>query len=77
MRKRQIKERRMEQPMNINDFVTAEQAADISGYDEDYVRSLARQGKIQGQKFGKQWMISRNSLETYIKQQKAKKEEGK
>ena len=45
--------------------VTADQAAEKSGYTPTYVRRLAARGTIKGSRFGYQWMIDLESLLAY------------
>ena len=48
--------------VNLADYVTSEDAAEISGYHVNYIRRLLRQGKLKGRKFGNVWFIERASL---------------
>jgi excisionase family DNA binding protein len=45
--------------------ITTADAAEIIGCDEAYVRQLLIAGKVDGQKFGRDWMVSRESAEQY------------
>lgn len=56
-----------EDGFNLADYVTSEDAADISGYHVNYVRRLMRQGKLKGRKFGNVWFIERESLQEYLR----------
>lgn len=47
-------------------WITTEEAARLSGYHPEYVRELARTGKINGQKFGPTWQIDKQSLLDYL-----------
>jgi len=38
----------------------------ISGYTADYLRTLLRDGKIEGQKWGREWQVSRASLLVHV-----------
>lgn len=50
------------------EWITTNEAAEISGYHPDYVRKLVQAGKIKAQKFGETWMVSRQSLLAYLRQ---------
>jgi len=56
-----------EDRVNLADYVTSEDAADISGYHVNYIRRLLRQGKLKGRKFGNVWFIVRESLQEYLR----------
>jgi excisionase family DNA binding protein len=53
------------------DWITTNEAAKISGYHCEYIRKLLQTGKVKGQKWGREWQISRSSLLAHI--QKAEK----
>lgn len=44
--------------------------AEAKEYDADYLRRLAKSGKIDAIRIGSAWMINRESLEEYQKAQK-------
>ncbi len=46
-------------------WITVQEAADISGYNAEYIRWLIRGGEIKAKKFGIVWQVSRSSLLTY------------
>ncbi|HFD39695.1 MAG TPA: DNA-binding protein [Anaerolineae bacterium] len=48
-------------------WITTEEAVQISGYHPEYVRRLARQGKIGAVRKGRDWWIDRNALQEYLK----------
>jgi excisionase family DNA binding protein len=48
------------------EWLTTEQAAELSGYHPYYLRELVREGKVEAQKFGPVWQISKTSLQTYL-----------
>lgn len=52
--------------MNGNDWITTQEAADLSGYNPTYLRWLMRRGDIPARKFGPVWQISLKGLLTYI-----------
>jgi excisionase family DNA binding protein len=50
-----------------DEWLTVNQAAEISGYSVQYVRRLLRQGRVQSQKFLTVWQINRLALLAYIR----------
>lgn len=48
------------------DYITTAEAMRISGYTADYLRTLLRDGKIEGQKWGREWQVSRASLLVHV-----------
>ena len=51
---------------NIEDFITASEAAKLSGYSIDYIARLCREGILFGaQMKGKMWLIPKQSIENY------------
>ncbi len=48
-------------------FITLAEAAKISPYSQDYLNILARRGAIPAFKIRRNWMVSRESLEQYVK----------
>ena len=51
----------------VSEYVTIEEAVALSGYTEQYIRRMARRGKIVALKFGHFWMVHRESLATYLR----------
>lgn len=49
------------------DWISVEEAAELSGYNEEYLRRLIRDGKIRAQKKGWQWWVDKTSVLTYLK----------
>ena len=49
------------------DWITTDEAQLLSGYHPVHLRKLLLSGKIKGQKWGRQWQVSRSSLETYLR----------
>ena len=48
------------------DWITTAEAAQITGYHPVHIRRLAITGKINAQRFGRAWMVSRASLVAYL-----------
>ena len=53
--------------MAKDDWITTKEAAEISGYHIKYVRRLIKDGKVNGQLWGRSWMVSRSSLLAHIR----------
>ncbi len=53
--------------MRMEDWITIYQAAELSGYNPDYIRQLIRAEKVLGRKWGLSWQVNRQSLEDYFK----------
>jgi hypothetical protein len=52
------------------DWITTAEAVRVSGYIVEYIRGLARSGKVKAQKWGRDWQISKSSLLAYKRQMK-------
>ena len=52
--------------MSNDEWITVSDAVKISGYHEEHITRLIRQGKIKAKKFSIVWQVSRDSLEKYI-----------
>ena len=48
------------------EWITTAEAAQISGYDREYIRRLVRMKKVHAQKFGTIWQIEKRSLLAYL-----------
>lgn len=48
------------------EWITTEEAAEVSGYHVNYVRRLMRQNKLAGRKAGTMWWVDRDSLKEYL-----------
>ena len=51
------------QPKN---FIALPEATKNSGYTRDYLGQLIRQKKIYGEKFGREWFTTRESLQKHL-----------
>ena len=49
----------------FDQWLTTKQAAELTGYTSALIRYLARNGHIKAQKFGRDWMVGRKSVEAY------------
>jgi excisionase family DNA binding protein len=54
--------------MNSDEWLTTEQAAELSGYHVNYLRKLIRRGDIQARKLSFLWLVHRQSLLDYMAQ---------
>lgn len=52
--------------MTSDDWITVNEAAKISGYNEEHITRLIREGKVKAKKFSIVWQVSRNSIQAYI-----------
>jgi len=50
-----------------DEWMTVQQAAELSGYHPTYLRWLIRQGDLPARKFGPLWQVSRKGLEAFIR----------
>lgn len=50
---------------NGDEWITVDQAAKLTGYNQEHIRRLLREGLIAGQKFGIVWQVSRSSVISY------------
>jgi len=53
----------MPQDFGLN-FISLKQASEISGYHQDYLSQLIRQGKIKGTKIGRNWFVVEEEIKT-------------
>jgi excisionase family DNA binding protein len=51
----------------INGHVTVQVAAEVTGYNIQYLRRMLRSGKLRGVKIGQMWLIEMDALEAYLK----------
>ncbi len=52
----------------VERYISVQAAAELTGYNLQYLRRLLRSGKLEGIKIGQLWLIEMQSLETYIQQ---------
>ncbi len=50
----------------IEDYITIEEAIRSTGYTDQYLRRMAKEGRILALKWGHLWMIHRASLQEYV-----------
>lgn len=46
-------------------WITTQEAAELTGYSAEYIRRLLRLGRLERKKWGNQWMVSREALLEY------------
>lgn len=55
-----------------DELITTAEAADISGYHNEYIRRLLKEGRIEGKKFGPIWQVYKASLTKYLEMMEKK-----
>jgi excisionase family DNA binding protein len=50
----------------IEDWITTEEAARVTGYDVQHIRRLLREKNVEGKKWGRVWMVNQKSLLDYL-----------
>jgi excisionase family DNA binding protein len=51
----------------VNRHITVQAAAEVTGYNIQYLRRLLRSGALDGAKIGQMWLIEIDALEAYLK----------
>lgn len=51
-----------------SNYVTSAEAAKLLGFSPDHVRKLIHQGRIKGEKMGRNWIIEKKYLEKIHRQ---------
>lgn len=49
-----------------SEWITVAKAAKLSGYNEEHITRLCRQGKIDARKYSIVWQVNRDSLLEYV-----------
>jgi excisionase family DNA binding protein len=52
--------------MSNDEWITVSDASKITGYNEEHITRLIREGKIKAKKFSIVWQVSRSSLLAYL-----------
>ena len=55
----------MAEGFNPVEWLTTQEAAELTGYDVTHIRWLIREDRVEGQKFGRDWMVNRRSIQNY------------
>ena len=50
----------------VEKYISVQAAAELTGYNIQYLRRLLRSGKLEGIKIGQLWLIEMQSLEKYL-----------
>ena len=53
---------------DLADYMSTEEAARKLGFHIDHVRRLLREGDLEGVKVGITWLVSRKSVDAYLKE---------
>ncbi|MFA6919197.1 MAG: helix-turn-helix domain-containing protein [Patescibacteria group bacterium] len=61
----------------MNKIITLKEASELSGYNQDYLGSLIRGKKIEGQRMGRNWFVTESTLLEFMKQKNLKVDEAK
>ena len=48
------------------EWLTTDQAAELSGLSPPHIRYLLRNGKMRGKKFGRDWVTTQSAIEEYL-----------
>lgn len=59
--------------INGTNFISASDAGKICKYTSDYITKLAREGKVAATRVGRQWYVTPDSLETFVKNNEVQK----
>lgn len=51
----------------LEDWITTQEAVELTGYNPDHLRELIRSGRIRAKKFGQVWQVSRTDVLAYLK----------
>ena len=51
--------------MSNEEWITVSEASKLTGYNEEYITRLIREGKIKAKKFSIVWQVNRSSLLEY------------
>ena len=51
----------------VKQHITVQAAAEVTGYNIQYLRRILRSGALKGCKIGQMWLIEMEALEAYLK----------
>jgi len=54
----------------INQHISVQAAAKVTGYNVQYLRRMLRSGALEGVKIGQMWLIDMDALEAYLQRVK-------
>jgi len=49
------------------DWISVEEAAELTGYNKEYIRQMIRRGEVAAKKKGWQWWVDKASILAYLK----------
>jgi excisionase family DNA binding protein len=49
------------------EWLTVQEAAELSGYHPNYIRQIIRAGRVRARKFATVWQVSRSDLRVYLR----------
>jgi len=55
---------------NPTEWITTKEAAELTGYNQEYIRQMIRDGRIVAEKKGRDWWVDRASIEDYAEEMK-------
>jgi len=55
---------------DLGDYVTTDEAAQLSGYKQRWLAQLVREGKLEAVKVGRTWLIHKEKLLAYVEEMK-------
>jgi len=58
----------MPDDFNPTEWITTQEAAELTGYHVKYMRRLVKEGKIAGAKRGRDWWIDKQSVLAYMRE---------
>ncbi|HEV7121410.1 MAG TPA: helix-turn-helix domain-containing protein, partial [Candidatus Paceibacterota bacterium] len=56
-------------------LLSTKDASALSGYNADYLSRLCRSGKIAGTQIGRTWLVNRESLQQFVREQEERKQQ--
>jgi excisionase family DNA binding protein len=60
--------------LRIDSLISISDAASITSYSPEFIRMLARSGKLQAAKIGRDWMTTRDAILDYLRKQQQRHE---
>jgi excisionase family DNA binding protein len=60
----------MTKDFSPTEWITTKEAAEMTGYNPEYIRQMIRNGRIAAEKKGRDWWIDHDSIEKYADKMK-------
>ena len=54
------------QPPSLEELISLNKAAEVSGLSQDHLRRLAEQGQIWAKKLGRNWVTTEQAVQEYL-----------